>query len=407
MAIKFRTNNRILPNNSRAVDVARTAIEAITPIEQQRSMNAFRVQGYPGILYTYLLSGRPCTCQSANHALKRRLNQDGTATEGFIDELLNGMGTVDVSPYVSTDPNTPNATSPLDYFYEFNGVSDLTFDMGRSNIQTDAPSWGANGPSQVPQSDSTVSGSNQTTYDPTVFGYNDSACPVCFGTSFIGGYAPQSATRLVLPVQDWDAPASELLYNRKPWGMTAGTATTEVILPLGAVGVDSMLLYDNDRMVPFQLSVDGDTINNSFQLMQRCDGKLHTLKITAITNWTHFELQFVTTKTSLFFEFPKLGKSADLSLLERTEPFQLILSPNIPTVNARDVIVESTQGKALVVQGTNPWNTKRGNILGWEVTVRPIQPQEILALLPKRGKVRTNQPAANPVVDNSTGRYRT
>jgi hypothetical protein len=57
MPVKTSNNNRILPANGRAVDVAKRAIQEILPVQQMRYHDAFAVQGYEGVLYNRLGQG--------------------------------------------------------------------------------------------------------------------------------------------------------------------------------------------------------------------------------------------------------------------------------------------------------------------------------------------------------------
>ena len=71
-------------------------------------------------------------------------------------------------------------------------------------------------------------------------------------------------------------------------------------------------------------------------------------------------------------------------MIERTDPFSIVMSPTIPNVANGDIITDSTYGKTLQVNTSNWWNDKRRAVLGWECEVRPVQPQELYSLLPKR-----------------------
>ena len=109
---------------------------------------------------------------------------------------------------------------------------------------------------------------------------------------------------------------------------------------------------------------------------------------------THVELQVSLSAEHAYFEIPRLSKSGDRSVLERTEPFQILMSPEVPQISSMDVIIESQQGKALLVGPVSPWQTRNRQGLGWECQVRVVQPTELYNLLPRRGKVYGQQAAA-------------
>lgn len=102
---------------------------------------------------------------------------------------------------------------------------------------------------------------------------------------------------------------------------------------------------------------------------------------------THLEMQFGLSKEPVYFEIPKLTKTSDISLLEQQEPFQIIVSPDIPHLDSMDIIADSQLGKILIVQNANPWNTRNRNMLGYECQVRVAQPQELWNILPRRRHV--------------------
>jgi hypothetical protein len=138
-----------------------------------------------------------------------------------------------------------------------------------------------------------------------------------------------------------------------------------------------------------------------------CDGGPHLLQATFDGEFTHLEIQFNLSTESVYFEFPRRNIGSDTSLLEQMEPFQIVLSPNVPTINSMDVIVESQLGKVLVVQSVNTWKSRHRSLLGWEVQVRVIQPQELFRILPVRGRVMSKDRTTLPSRDNVRGGYRT
>ena len=115
MPIRFNSNNRVLPNNSRATDVAKDTIERIKDVQVRRYMEAFRVQGFQAILYHPLTSGTRCACVGKQQIVADILDEKGNAKPGFINELLTGEK-FDIAPYgvghgnPSTLPGTGNQT---------------------------------------------------------------------------------------------------------------------------------------------------------------------------------------------------------------------------------------------------------------------------------------------------------
>jgi hypothetical protein len=165
---------------------------------------------------------------------------------------------------------------------------------------------------------------------------------------------------------------------------------------------------NNHTPIAANFTIDG-SVANIVSVVAKCDGKPHVITVTLpyADTWTHVELQFILSNESAYFELPKLTKGSDISLLEQLEPFNIVISSNVPSVQSQDIIVESTFGKTLIVQTSGWWNTRNRDILGWECQVRVLQPQEIFRVLPKRGRIMTKAPTAVMSHDNSTGNYRT
>lgn len=409
MPIRQTSNNRILPPNSRTADVAARAVQEILPVQQQRNYNAHRVQGFAGLMYNRLTQGKTCSCQASEKKLATRLGQDGKAKPGVINELLTGTMRFDVTPYGSPPEPRTNAfdsvTSPKAPVNKYQGQFDIVaaeIDGLPSDIVLE-DAFGDNGPLEHLTIDDLAGD-----FDASHMGFTDATCAVCFGSGFIGGYAPFHAHRIVKSVDDVSLGASEINLMHKPWTAESTTFSFSTVFPYGAIGLDIFRVMNNEKQLGANFTVDGNPVNTN-SVMAYCDGRPHLVGVQFkdITVWTHVEIQFILSSESAFFEFPKLNKSSDISLLEQTEPFQVSISSNVPNLQVEDIMVDSVYGKSLIVQSVNPWNTRNKDILGWECMVRPIQPQELYSILPRRGRVTTKPPAALGVHDNQLGTART
>lgn len=406
-----RSNNKILPANARQADVAEKAVQEIIPVQQRRYYSAFRVQGIQCIAYNRLTSGRKCSCQASRKQLNGLLDENGKADQGTINQLLTGQMSFEVTPYqanlgrVIPEAAGPNGqTSPYAPVNKNQGVFDIV-STGEEFPFADITDngFGDNGPVDNITIDDLVGD-----FDPTTLGFSDVACPICFGSGFVSGFAPFHSNRIVLAVADLALIDGEIDMLEKPWvARGAKGFNQKVILPAGAQAVDAFKVWNGLTIVPATFSIDGQVIKSDAQLLTFCDGKPHLVTAAFTQDFTHFEMQFGMSNESLYFEFPRRPSSADTSLLEQMEPFQIILSPNIPYLDSMDIIVESQLGKVLVVQNVNPWNSRQRNILGWECQVRVIQPQEIFRILPAKGRVMTKDATTRMVRDNVRGVHRT
>lgn len=409
MPVKTSNNNRILSSNARQADVATRAIQEILPVQQMRYQSAFRVQGFEGVLYNRLYQGLKCTCHSSQKHLASRLDEQGKAPPGLLNELMTNS-VFDVSAYGRSRPrddpfsSVVSPSAPVNKYQEgFDNVS--TRPDGLPTRIPDGSGFGDNGPTDVEFDLDALA----MDFDASSPGFNEVSCAVCFGSGFVGGYVPLYGRRIVLTVDQVELHSTDSIDARQaPWKATTQGFKFSTVLPYGAVALDTFRVLNDHRPLPANFTVDGQPVNE-VSILRFCDGRPHliTVLFKEPVTFTHVEIQFKTSADDAFFEFPKLTKSQDLSLLDNTEPFQIILSPLVPSVQAEDVFADSTYGKVLVVQSVNTWNTRNRQVLGWECQVRVVQTPELYNILPRRGRIQTKSETSNIVHDNSTGYRRT
>ena len=370
----------LLPANARAADVAARTIETIMPIQQRRTEAAFRVQGIEAILYNQLTSGAPCSCKSAEKQLSI-LSPDGNAPEGIINRMISGRE-FDVTPYTSKPQKLDLETGFYAEVAPHDTASRPGPDLGTANVFDEfGPSVGDAGAYDPENLDDLIN-----MFDASDVGYSDVSCPICFGTNYVGGYTPYRTWRKVMVPTEFVA-SETIDFTKTPWEQAPCRFSVEVTLPKGAVALDSFRVYRGKTHVKSPILIDGRLIASTLEVLSYCDGRPHTLVFEPRDPVTHIELQFSLSRESAFFEIPRLPRSGDRSMLEQTDPFQILMSPEVPQISSMDVIVESQTGKTLLVGTVSPWQTRNRSGLGWECQVRVIQPQELYSILPKQGKV--------------------
>lgn len=439
MAFIERSNNRILPANARAADVATRAVEEITPVQQQRYLAAFSVQGYQCILYSRLEGGGArCSCQSSRKIVNSILGKDGKASPGVVNEMLSGSSftirpygsdnwktqgydspqfptadnsatETDQNLWVGQDPST--ITSPLSPGNKHGGVFDIASKGGaypNERVVDADGGFGDNGPVRGQDIDQIMND-----WDSGIVTHNESGCPVCFGTGIVGGFAPLYGWRKVWTPDQVTMVDGELDVLERPWATTDNTQFTLVFtLPRGATALDTATLWHGNKKVAYRMTVNNVQVTDA-NVLQLCDGQPKVAQVTLLngsTRWTHFELQFNlgSFQMSARFEYPKQPKSGDANKLERTLPFQIVMDPGVPQeVKTGDIITESVNGRSMVVGEVVPWNTRNRRLLGQELTVRVLQPTEYFNLLPRRGRVPTKDRTTDYLMDNVTGPRRT
>lgn len=394
----------ITPANMRNADVAQRMTEHVIPMQQARMNSAFRVQGVQAVLYNRLSQGIVCSCKSKDQHVLGRLDTGdvvGSANRAQTNTQF-GVGSYNpMSPDAEFDDDNfqSNPTSPNNPLSQWMGdVIKAGHERDGANLILDVSANSEAGQFS-PDLDNIFS-----VFDPGTMGLTDVSCPVCFGSGYVGGYSQFRGWRHVVAAPQIVDTAATFDLTTSPLALRPGTHTFMVVLPSGAVVIDVFRALNGDKVIGAQIKIDGtDTAQKP--VLQWFDGKPHTIQVVASDPMTHFEIQAGTSTESVFFEFPKRTKSADISLLERQEPFQIILSPDVPQLDTLDVISESQTGKFLIVQNVNDWNTRNQQMLGWECTVRTAQPAELWRILPQRRHVSWQKTAvpAHPSKANQVG----
>lgn len=415
MAVRTLTNNRVLPANTRAVDVARQAIRDLMPVQQRRYHNAFMVEGYQAAVYNRLHNGLACSCQARRKSLATILDEDGKMPIGTMSELLSGGMEFTVERYGATtlNPGEAKTLARDDQFFGDLKSEDQTpfeiagWDSDKQDPYMDVTAHeGVNGPANAkdPDKDSPV-------FDLDVADLQGTRCTTCFGTGYVGGYSVLGGQRIVLAPHSPEVTTivdGTIEVNRWPNAFFAKSVTFTVSLPRGYVSLDAFRIWNNvDRVQPCGILIDGLPFSKQL-LAAVCNGLPHTIQILfpERTYWTHLELQICLSREPAYLEFPKLNQSSDISLQDLTDSAQINASPLIPRLTTQDVIVESTFGKTFLIASSTWWNDHKRNVHGWDCSTRVIQPNELLTLLPKRGVVAQQQ-ATHLVRDNRSGIRRT
>jgi hypothetical protein len=242
-------------------------------------------------------------------------------------------------------------------------------------------------------------------------GMSDISCPICFGTGWVGGFSLHNGYRTVKSVADKleydDAAFVELTKYETPGVDNCSEVEFSCILP-PAVQVDALRAFSDKKVIPAIIRVDEIQVAKDPAFLEFCDGKEHLITV-SFNNpifFTHFEIQLNQSEEWALFELPRIARSGSQLVLDDTDPFTINVSPMIPYVGPKSIIVESTYGKPLLVRSVPSWNDRKRRILGWDCEVRVVQPNELWSLLPKR--LHLEAPTSiSQVRDNSFGYLRT
>lgn len=461
MPIVSRTNNRVLPANERTADVARAAVNDLAKVERNKYHNAFKVTGVQGILYHALTCGQRCHCRDSLTSINTRLGLDGKATPGFMNELLTGGLEFGILPYamkpadqansdpdfrprstaakaVVSDPypsngsfkidqslvdpvrvSLANASTPakpnLPSLYDSDGIDELgtgagtPFDLFTKDPETHPGATvtpdgvGGNGPINDMEFEDILNA------DGGAYSATDLVCPICMGTGYVNGFNVFNGWRRILSAQDegsiFDGPVN---FEEAVPTIECKTATFNLTLPAHVVGIDALRVWNMFEVVSPVITIDDIQLTTQQSLMSFCDGKAHTLKLTfsETSTFTHVELQVNQSLDTYLFDLPKVTRSSMRDKLQNLQEMTILVSPKVPLIRPGDFIAESTYNTVLAVGSVPQWNTSSRTVLGWECETRPVQPQDLHNLLPRRPFLAV--PNAPPLVrDNMTGHRRT
>lgn len=441
-----RTNNKILPANVRAVDVAKATINALIPIQRTRYAASFEVQGYDAVIYHRLSCGLRCGCKSKSRAINARLDKDGHAHEGFLNEMLTGGSEFGVREYamsksdqaghdprrsfevdaqtlfsINEDELDPDLSPSLfdrdDQFRNtstaFGVVGDSRDAYGsdpqKNNASTIVPDgFGPNGPVEDLEFEDL---SSQMSLDRGEHGATDYACPICFGSGYVGGFSVFNGWRGVFNYQHPSLEINDgIIYLEEDVPHIQCTKVGfETLLPYHCESVDALRVFDNTTVIPADVFIDNIKITNQQMILPFFDGRYHKIEVAPLNGrFTHLEIQINQSDKSACLEFPKMTRSAVQSVIQNLNDFSLVVSPIVPVLRPMDFIVESTFGAVLQVKTCNHWNDKSHSVLGWEADVRPIQPEELCNRLPRRRRDDFSTPRSPSLIrDNVSGPRRT
>lgn len=422
MPFVTRSNNRILPPNARATAVASSAVSALVSAQRLKYHAAFVVQGYPVCVYHRLTSGLKCHCQNKDRAAASRLNSDGHASAGFLNSLLTGSEFA-VMPYARTaarqpgmifhvdesEVNAPSLYDDQDYGQSSNRIVGSMRDDYGSDPEMGATTIVSEGTgNRGPFSDAIEN--DGLTMD--LFGVTDIACPVCFGSGFVGGFSILNGTRLVLNYQHpgvtLPPEASIAVEDRVP-AIDTTYAEFAITLPVGGSFVDAVRVWRDRDAVQAKLFIDGTPLSNQNSILPFFDGRRHVLRLEPTGKFTHVEIQVAHSTETQYVDFPKVQRSNLAELIDSMEDLQLVASPMIPLIRPDDVISDGVHNKVFHVKSCTGQHDRNASVLGWECDVRVVQTQEVLNTLPRR---RASMPAASPntpprLTPNSTSFRRT
>lgn len=372
MPIKLPPRRPTLARNSHLPDVARRTLDAVSPIIQQHNHNALQVASYPVFIYQRLQAGAPCTCSLAvpTHQAAPLYDEEGHASVAVIDSIVN-QARFGIEDY---NPMTPSSSQPGEVAY-----------AASTDIASGNP---------------VIEGEDEydMTTESSLNAYSAGACPICFGTGFVGGYSFLHGMRWVLDASALDE-CDGIDVDRSTGPYTIRLLHDDAYVRFRVLASAPPLcpkvhVYDNFSAVPFVTgpsrlrAVHDDPSVAAYDLGPSpfaAPGWV-TLELRAadlqVRDFTHVEITLPLNSKPLNVDFPNLQTAFDATRIQQIPSTTITLPPTAPPLKPRDVVCDMKSGVLWLVTGARTVHPAAGQIWTQEADVRPLEPHEPEAALP-------------------------
>lgn len=387
MAIKIQPNGRTIARNSHLPDVARRTIDAVTPIIQQQNHNALLASSYPILIYRRLKGGAPCTCSYAHPTdlTAPVYTEDGLASSATMHSIIQqaAFGIEEYNPELPGMSQTTQFTvipgpEPTRQLIEPEDEFDM---ISESSLNA----------------------------------FTNSACAICFGSGFRGGYSFVQGLRHVFQATDMsDSDLVDIDRSTGPYSLKLLTdqayMSFRLLVPQPIPGLLPKITVWNNftpiEFAPCSLTVRHDDpsipeYEVGPQGFAAAGWVTLTLKASRFmaedspeVRLTHIEIQLPLVKQPVFADMPNLDYAFDATKLTELSTQSVTLSPNCPALMPRDIISDMTYGQHWIVTSSKPLHPANGELWTQEIQVRPLEihePESNLAL-PENGWVRYYAP---------------
>lgn len=357
---KIDNNMRRHAKNERVAEVARKSIETLAATHQALNMSAVHADHHKCLLFIPLKTGRRCTCSSTASLLDENGNMSDFGIKAILDSTpinkLIGMSSTDV-----------------EVFEYDGGASDSTDELYDDDFML-------NGQPVHDQID--------TEKSP---GVGSTACNICQGLPFVGGYSVHNGLRLVLDVT---APHTGNRFDTNSaspyfYSLSAnGYVEFPVLIPAGMIRVDAFRLWNNFTiMKSYRILLDGVEVTQDTILAHPNLGKPQVLRVVALDklDFTHFELQVGGTELTPV-DLSRYTNTTQNTMYRQLGDFTAVIWPTFIGDLKGAIVEETVEGLKFRISEFNRNSDHVGNQLFNECTMRVVQPYELASYLPTFNK---------------------
>lgn len=380
MPVRHSSNRTLHARNTKAVPVAQKRIDQVADLAQEQYNNALSVNGYDALVYNRMTAGRICTCSKVfKHTTGQILDENGNATEAHIQALLTGSDFAIEDYATTTNPIANSSKTALKQIRTITPEGSVAIKKPyKESIELEDPF--ATDVLPVETLDDAFSEVN-------LGAVSANKCGVCYGSGFAGGYSLHNGNRFVF---DSTFPAMQcygyaIMQEQAPnlfeQADEQGQVRFAVTLPIGALSVDRLQVWNNTTLIKDATLQIGSTLTNLITLdkasvMTFTNGLPCVIVVSGVEKFSHLELQFNMSSIHTYIEYPRLTKTGDLTVLDAIDGVTLIVSPLVLNVQAWDIVVDNVFKKAWRIQSSNWFNDRKMNIQGWDCQARLVQDYE-------------------------------
>lgn len=206
-------------------------------------------------------------------------------------------------------------------------------------------------------------------------------CGVCYRSGHLPGYVPLGHSRYLFHTHN----VSDML------GYTVDQSTYPTTFSLqsdgGVVVFDLAVptifhdvtygVFNNNELLNVQVrDLTGQPMTKAF--LNSNLGSNIQFQVEDVGTFTHVVFQFRIVETPIFIDFPQNQRNLDLSMFDTVGNVTLVTSDTVPSVNSGDVVFNMENGSLWKITDYEYFRLKDGNVLGWNLTARILQPDETL-----------------------------
>ena len=220
---------------------------------------------------------------------------------------------------------------------------------------------------------------------------NDCAC--CFRTGITGGYSEIHHSRQVFDsAMAVEIDGFHIDTSTRPYSLindgAGGCVGFRVTVPASFEEVEFGVM--NNRELLHEELFFMDTATQRYAPLTRAELERHAgdemlVYVREAKRFSHVVLNFSLPSTPLVADFPQDQRNLDYSRFENAQPQTMVISDLLPSAALDDVAVKQATGNSLMMQCSDyqPYQLANGKNMGFTLTMRPVQPDELLRALMK------------------------